>query len=59
MKKLINLKGVVTLDIAQQKEVNGASLTCNSNCFGRRGRCFFGGHCYCPGFCRNNYCVPL
>ncbi len=62
MKKLINLKGAVILDKTQQKEVNGGinPVGCSSDCsFGRRGRCYFGGHCGCPGVCLRGFCQPL
>ena len=60
MKKLMNLKGVEVLNKTQQKEVNGAILNCNGNCWGRPqgSRCYLGGHCGCPGACLGGGCVP-
>ncbi|MFC4635843.1 hypothetical protein ACFO3O_18170 [Dokdonia ponticola] len=62
MKKLINLKGAVTLNNVQQKEVNGGGgrKQCSSSCTGkpRGSRCYYGGHCLCPGVCLGG-CVPL
>ena len=57
----MNLKGAQTLDKAQLKEVNGASLKCNGNCSGRPqgSRCYYHGHCSCPGVCLGGGCVPL
>lgn len=67
MKKLINLKGAVTLNKAQQKEVNGGAKLCNGNCAGRPSgsRCYYQGHCGCPGECSGDngpggyaHCIP-
>jgi len=60
MKKLKNLKGVVSLSQKEQKEINGAKVGCSASCSGRpRGsRCYYGGHCLCPGVCLGG-CVPL
>lgn len=61
MKKLINLKGALSLDKAQQKEVNGGAKLCNGSCTGRPqgSRCYMGGHCSCPGVCLGGGCIPL
>ena len=60
MKKLMNLKGAVTLNKAQQKEVNGGIKLCNGNCAGRPigSRCYYQGHCGCPGACGSWGCIP-
>ncbi|MFT5890126.1 MAG: hypothetical protein ACI9Y7_000215 [Dokdonia sp.] len=61
MKKLIDLKGAVSLNKAQQKEVNGGGKLCNANCSGRPNgsMCYYQGHCGCPGQCFSGYgCVP-
>ncbi len=61
MKKLIHLKGVQELDVTQQKEINGGIKKCQSSCAGRPegARCYYQGHCSCPGECSNNQgCIP-
>lgn len=62
----MNLKGVMSLDKAQQKEINGTAKRCNGNCAGRPdgARCYYQGHCSCPGECSANShgfeggCIP-
>ena len=60
MKKLMNLKGAVTLNKAQQKEVNGGGKLCNGSCSGRPhgSQCYYQGHCSCPGSCLSGGCIP-
>ena len=61
MKKLINLKGAQVLSKIAQKEVNGGAKLCNGNCAGRPdgARCFYQGHCNCPGECSMYQgCIP-
>ena len=60
MKKLMNLKGAVSLDKAQQKEVNGGGKLCNGSCVGKPhgAQCYYQGHCSCPGSCLSGGCIP-
>ncbi|WP_299213065.1 hypothetical protein [uncultured Dokdonia sp.] len=64
MKKLMNLKGAVSLNKTQQKNVNGGSgpviQACNGNCSGlpTGTRCYHQGHCGCPGRCSSGTCIP-
>lgn len=61
MKKLTNLKGAHTLSAHQQKEINGGAKACNGSCTGRPqgSRCYYHGHCLCPGVCLSGGCIPL
>ena len=62
MKKLINIKGALSLNKDEQKKINGAvTLGCSSRCYGvpQGSRCYFGGHCLCPGVCLGGGCLPL
>ena len=61
MKKLMNLKGAMSLSKDQLKEVNGALRPrCNGNCSGRPNgsQCYMDGHCGCPGYCISGDCIP-
>ena len=45
MKKLANLKGVKTLNLKEQKSVNGGGLNCNEPACSLQGGYCFGNRC--------------
>ena len=60
MKNLVNIKGAVSLNNIQQKEVNGGAAKCSSSCAGRPigARCYYLGNCLSPGECSSRACIP-
>ncbi len=58
MKKLTDLKGVISLNRKQQKEINGGTpphCTSDAECVARHGSCFV---CTPSGFCFKFYNSP-